>query len=201
MPLFIINDKVVFFTHIPKTGGSSVEAAIRSLGARQALLKSSSGGFMKCTPQHIHAEIIEVMFTENFFDLNFTVCRNPVDRLVSEYKMRMSNREKKIPFEKFIDNAFARYEQNPFFHDNHIRPQHQFLTRNTKVFKFEDGLKPALDTLCETVGVPPISDIPHTRKGASDPVNIPRRTLDKIKDFYEKDFATFGYEMPEPVGT
>ncbi|KJZ17947.1 sulfotransferase family 2 domain-containing protein [Loktanella sp. S4079] len=194
MPIFILKQKVLFFIHIPKTGGSSIETALRQQGARQALLSASNGGFMKCTPQHMHAPLIELFIPSSFRDFTFAVCRHPVNRLISEFHMRRDRWENGISFSEFVDYTFKKYRDNEYIFDNHIRPQSEFVTRDTRVFRFEDGLERAIGVACKFASVPFSDMAPHKRRKTGGETDVSRDTLAKIRHFYKSDFERFEYE-------
>ncbi len=197
MPIFRNNHRLVYFAHIPKTGGSSIENAMKASGVKVAMLmskeKNAALKFSKCTPQHIHSDIIRRYFGENFFDWQFALVRNPFSRLASEYKMKAGLEKEPAAPDEWIIRALERYLEFPFTRDNHIRPQHQFITKEAEVFRLENGLQKPLEKLCQVLDLPEISAVPHSRKSERQILNISSRTLQKILDFYKEDFDTFGY--------
>lgn len=193
MPIFLLNNKVLYFIHIPKTGGSSVEAALRQLGARQALLHGSKGDFMKCTPQHMHAALAEKFVPASFRDYSFAISRHPVNRLVSEFHMRRGRWKTSITFDDFVEYAFTKYQENRYIFDNHIRPQAEFLTSDAKEFRFEEGLDKVMEDVCTFAGVNFSLKVPHKRKKVAEQPSISEATLKKIWQFYTVDFERFGY--------
>lgn len=87
MPLARINGVVLYFAHVPKCGGSSIEAYMAAKG-QVAFHSASTGAWSKCTPQHVHRELYDRLFPPEFYDHGFVILRDPKARLVSEFKMR-----------------------------------------------------------------------------------------------------------------
>ena len=197
MPIFRNERRLVYFIHIPKTGGSSIENAMRAHGVRVAMLmskeKNTALKFSKCTPQHIHADIIDRFFGDSFFDWQFALVRNPFARIASEYKMKAALEKKPVSPDEWILRAIERYAEFPFTRDNHIRPQCQFITKEAEVFRLEDGLLKPIEKLCEVLQVLKISTVPHSRKSKSQVLKISPQTLQSIVGFYKEDFEIFGY--------
>ena len=86
MPLARINGKLIYFAHIPKTGGSSVEAYLEAKG-KMALFHKHTLEWSRCTVQHAERRIFHNLLGDGFCDAGFTVVRDPKARLVSEYRM------------------------------------------------------------------------------------------------------------------
>lgn len=193
MPIFRFASKLVLFIHIPKTGGSSIEHTLRAMGGSNALLNGSALGYAKCTPQHMHGELLDAFIPKDFCELTFTVVRDPKQRLLSEYKMRKEKAG--LPFDEWVERTFERYGKNPYLYDNHIRPQTEFLTSATKIFRFENGLAAPIAEVAGLIGRPS-EDIPQKRKTAPYTPE-PNPQLDRmIHDFYRKDYDALGYAPP-----
>lgn len=79
MPLHRIGDKIVLFVHIPKTGGSTMEAWLHDLGPR-ALRYPKKGEGLLTPPQHFHAALLERIVPPEFYDDAFCIVRDPLDR-------------------------------------------------------------------------------------------------------------------------
>jgi len=198
MPVFRSQGSLIYFAHIPKTGGSSVENALTAAGAKRAMqmskVKNDLAGHGKCTPQHIHAEVYTRYFPKGFFDYAFTIVRNPFARIASEYKMKVLNGKEEASPDIWITQALNRFEKAPFTRDNHIRPQVDFLAPYVDVFKLEVGLKQPIDKALEVLGLPGISKIPHARRSTAEKLVIKKKTLQQISTTYAQDFETLNYE-------
>lgn len=127
MPFIEVDGKRVLFIHIPKTGGTSVEAWLRTQGP---LWLHSIGGpaVSRCTPQHYRLADIEHVLGEGYFDYAFAIVRDPYERLASEYKMRAAQQESGFwkvaqPFSYWAEVNLAKQKDHAFQWDNHLRPQ------------------------------------------------------------------------------
>ena len=145
MPVFFRDGRRVLFIHVPKCGGSYVEALFRANGFGVAYRDTGSkpgklNEVRQCSPQHMHAPILETLFRIEAFDYVFAVVRNPTSRLVSEFRMRHRERSLEANIDRWVKNTLSTYRRNPFVYDNHVRPQHEFIVSGCQVFRLEDGL-------------------------------------------------------------
>jgi len=210
MPVFMKDGKNILFIHIPKAAGSSMESIFRKSGYFMGYhdhghkMPNSMNHLRRCSPQHMHAEMLEGHFVIDRFDLIFTVVRNPYDRIRSEYVMRygyLTNRESLISFSNWITNTFEKYRQNPYIYDNHIRPQSEFITRKCHIYHLEDGLDSIFQNLNQNFDlnlnlerVEKRLDSSNSSFGSSNNIKIDFTTKNSIKSFYIDDFYKFGYD-------
>ncbi|RYH01058.1 hypothetical protein EU805_15785 [Salipiger sp. IMCC34102] len=201
MPLFRSSFALIYFVHIPKAGGSSVEKALNTKGVKSAMMiskaRNTETNYSKCTPQHIHADVYGAYFPDNFIDYAFTVCRNPFGRMASEYKMKVINGKEDATPSDWITTSIDRCREFPYTRDNHIRPQKYFLAPHVQKFKLEDGLQKPIAAAFKALGLSAPSKVPHSRKGPEEKLIITKRTLDLIRDFYHDDFETLGYDKTD----
>ena len=159
---------------------------------RVSLRHNTAPEGMLCPPQHMHAGLFEPLFKRGFLDARFTVLRDPTARLVSEYRYRRGQVERKgkreMPdFQHWAERAFRLYAENPYFLDNHIRPQAEFVSDGMKLFRLENGLEPVtrwLEQLCGVEG--PV--VAHKLQGGGEPVTVSPYMRGKIEAFYTADF-------------
>jgi len=206
MPVFVKDNIKILFIHIPKAGGSSIEAAFREAGFFMHFHDhgpkkiNSINPFMKCSPQHFHAEQINSVFNLNSFDEIFTVVRHPEKRFLSEFAMRHANLIG--PTSKDLNNfqkeCLETYQKNSFIYDNHIRPQNEFIVPNTKVFKLEDGMENIQEYFKRTHNI----DLEIGRKldsskfkiGESSKIIMDNNKKLELEKFYSEDFDRFNYD-------
>ena len=218
MPLARIAGTLLFFVHVPKTGGTSIEAYMRAKGA-VALAGTRRHGWSRTTPQHIQRELFQDMVPPEFYDHGFVVLRDPKARLLSEFRMRveplrpkfrplgwwrmarnrargvqthavrLGNRLEFLDFDAWVKRIFAEYRRDPYTRDNHIRPQHEFVDPRHHIFRFEDGIDPVFRWIDEVTGTPPLEGSFHERRSAPLPVECSGATDALIHDFYREDYA------------
>lgn len=85
----------------------------------------------------IEAKQILEEFDLSEFHYIFSVFRDPVDRLVSEYKWICTEGCEKHPdFPYWVEWIFRCYEENHYVNDNHRRPKRKcYVTSNTNDMK------------------------------------------------------------------
>tara|TARA_S200000501_G_scaffold278970_1_gene262895 strand:- start:778 stop:1413 length:636 start_codon:yes stop_codon:yes gene_type:complete len=210
MPLYTLNDdagnlkRAFYFIHIPKCAGTTIENLFEQIKFNTFLAPKDYRAIRQCLkipPTHF-----DISLVENIFPLDklytFAIVRNPYDRLVSDYNWAITKPNnalfyQKMSFEEFCIHSFVEYSKDGNARDNHIRPQHHFISNNVnKVFKLEDGLDEEIGEVFEDIGVQITKKIVLNKLNASTrPVfEINQTTKDLIYDFYKEDFKTFGYE-------
>jgi hypothetical protein len=210
MPVFLRDDRHVLFVHIPKTGGSTIERLLRNSGYKAGYLdgKSGPGTFnyvRKCSPQHMHADLLNTFFRISHFDVIFMLVRDPVDRFRSEFLHRTAPGAQidDDAFNNWTADALSRYAANKFIYDNHIRPQHEFHIPGCAVYRFEDGMEHVRSDLNERCDLGLDADMPTIRQSqarhgvASSDVAVPEQALRQIVEFYNQDYVTFDFSLPE----
>jgi len=192
MPLYRIKDKLVFFVHIPKTGGTSVEMALESVG--KVCLDKKIEDFP--TPsQHFHAAIYNKLMPGDFYDRGFVIVRNPFARLISEYRHKYSREKtKNLDFDAWVKKSFSTYNLNRYVHQNHIRPQVEFLAPTVEIFKFEDGIQQCVDNITVYCGLNDRITLTREKLFEKTPLNAKRDTFRLVARFYHDDFVRLDYD-------
>ena len=199
MPLYQLNGRNLLFIHVPKTGGKSVEAYLKSLSGGQALFHPRKQDIFPCSPQHMHAEMLELLFGESYVQYSFMVVRNPYRRFVSEYHWRVTRKGGEQDFESWSHQVLDELEHDLFILDNHLRPQIEFRMRNTVVHRLEDGLENAVHAAVQAVGLDlPVPVLDHTHRTDKAEVSGSRGLAERLKQLYAADFEAFGYD-PEDL--
>lgn len=207
MPFFRASEKLIYFAHVPKCAGSTVEHYLRkrfgALGFVDEHFYSlpRSLHWSRSSAQHVPVSILERLFPPGIFDASFTVVRNPVERIVSEFHYLRDLLQRIDPSESFsswvvqIDGVLA---TSPWLYDNHLRPMTEMVPDGATVFRLEDGLDriiPYLDDLVGRHG----QELTFDRVLTRDP-SIPRVVptpddIAEIERLYRQDFDRFGYPM------
>lgn len=196
MTLLRNGSKLINFVHIPKTGGSSIEFALRQAGAKRALHYHKKLNYVACNLQHMHAALYDIFIPEDFYDYGFCVTRHPFDRLLSEYKWRHGLGDAKKPFDVWVQNVIKAYASKEYVNDNHIRPQSQFVGKSSKieVFRFEDGLNTVLQSAASALELTGVDLSTHRRSGETIQVKWSKMTRQLALEFYQSDFEKFNYD-------
>lgn len=217
MPVFAKDDRRILFIHIPKTGGSSVTKHFADSGWDVSYLDKSSisdpqsaNYLRKISPQHMHAEHLNNIFNLSKFDFIFSIVRHPVSRLKSEFAFRNPN-VKQNELSADLVNAWweselKKYKKNKNHLDNHLRPQVEFLTKASAIFKLENGLSKIfeLERSLSTSNVKNANfELKENKKVnssvySSEEVPIASKTIRSLKRLYRKDFMTFNYKYEIP---
>ena len=187
---------MVFFVHIPKTGGTSIEKTLKKAGAAEAMKVRKELGYAKSTMQHMHADIYVKAVGANFADYSFTIIRNPFDRFASEFKMKVIANGLDGGVHEWAETNFKRFGEFAYTRDNHIRPQVQFLSKRLEIFRFEDGLQAPLDAACRYLDLN-ASMIRHEKRGSAGRLQASPQAIEAIRTFYKDDFSEFGYDVDD----
>ena len=218
MPIARIGDKQVYFAHIPKCAGSSVEDYLADRFGPLALLDRRyltipvSERWSLTSPQHIDWASLSRLFPEDYFDHVFAVVRHPVARAISAFRFQAEVEGTIAPDMYF--GAWLRSERelrakSPHRSDNHSRPQSEFLPPETsthcEIFHLEHGLEamiPYFDHIAGDTGSPRFID--HTNKavsksGEKDRVQPTADDIALLSEMYAVDFRRFGYDPEDPM--
>lgn len=198
MPLAKLGQTLVFFAHIPKTGGTSVETYLRAKG--QVTMHSATElDWLPCSPQHMHGALFEALVEPGFCDHSFAMLRDPVERMISEYRhraKRAADRGKHVAsFDEWAPRVLKLSRNRPYLYDNHLRPQAEFVTSGMRLFRLEDGLDPVYDWI-DTLGGDPCAPSRAWKRNLSHvAVEMTPETEAFIRDFYAVDYALLA-DMP-----
>jgi sulfotransferase famil protein len=208
MPVMVKGRRSVLFVHIPKTGGTTVERLFSSAGWTTHLRRTRRTDpelfeLLRCSPQHLHAEVLRDLFKLRQFDVVFSVVRDPVDRFRSEFAHRHSGQLDSTQADAdtvsaWADQAFARWERNPYILDNHLRPQTEFLVPRSRTYRFEDGLGAMVTDLNDRFDLGLPRKIPH--RMSSERLGLPSSAVQvspglraRLRVFYAADYTALGY--------
>jgi hypothetical protein len=218
MPLARIGATTLFFVHVPKTGGTSVEAYLRAKGATLAL-HGQGKGWARVPVQHLHREAWAEIVPPGAYDAGFAVLRDPKARLVSEFRMRaeplrpklrplglarlarnrvagrptylarVDGKAEYLDFDGWATRILAVYARDPWTLSNHIRPQAAFIDPRHRLFRLEDGLDRVFRWIDATTGTPQTPGLFHERRSEPIPVACAPATEALIRDTYAEDYA------------
>ena len=194
--------KRFLFVHIPRTAGRFLEENFKENGfeAEQILWKSVDG----IEVAHFHNEL----YLKHFDDLgsipHFTIVRNPVDRFIScsIFLTRMYGEdiqeamEDPMMFGSMLDNFPLTQAVNWF------RPQMDFLTDDTNIWKFEDGFGSDFDEwMSEILGVEyTTKDVTYNELSTNETKKLEKtdKLVNNITALYRKDIEQLYPELAAP---
>ena len=205
--------KLLFYAHVPKTGGTSIEHFLTANFGEVGLFddtwtafRSFETGFVT-SPQHLAASAVERIFPEGAIDYSFAVVRHPLDRMLSSFRFQANGglREKlrHIGFSAWCEAMLSAAEREPTFSDNHFRPQSDLVPEGAEVFQLEEGLEPLERRLAEVLGQPSLQHgVERKNVSRPEPANmrLTQADVQRINAFYAADFERFGYAPKDPEG-
>jgi Sulfotransferase family len=209
MPIMVREESAILFIHIPKCGGSSFEKGMSNRGWRELLsirgMNTKQLKFMRCSPQHMHAELLNRMIYPELFTHIVALVREPVSRLKSEYAWQKVQGITNLSPDTWIEHVFAEFAKNPFAYDNHIRPQNEFILDKGLIFRLEeDGINQVLNVVSpdrkkRNILAPLLGKTQDVKLKAT--IKSPdiheqfQKKSNQIYDFYRKDYELLGYPM------
>ena len=210
MPYY--KNKNLLFVHIPKTGGTVIENAIKELSKCtpveiQSILYSSYTNelldfpYNKVSLQHQFYTTIYKFKDKLDVDFDnikiFSVVRNPYDRIISDlFWFRLIKKD-------FTAEQVYNVIKNNYLYrddlDNHNEPQYKFITdenceliKNIKIFKTET-LNESNNKLNKFIGFDINIKKRNVNKDYSSYLN--KDSISLINTFYKKDFELFNYKF------
>jgi len=195
--------KRFLFVHIPRTAGRFLEENFKENGfePEQILWKSVDG----IEVAHFHNEL----YLKHFDDLgsipHFTIVRNPIDRFMScsIFLTRMYGEdiqemmEDPMMFSSMLENFPLTQAVNWF------RPQMDFITDDTNIWKFEDGFGSDFDEwLSEVLGVEyKTKDVPYEKLAYGETKKLKKtaKLVNNITALYRKDIEQLYPELATPL--
>ncbi len=205
MPLFTKLDRSVLYIHVPKTGGTSVEQFFITNGFAAEYLDAGGGKslnqYRRCPPQHMHAEQLQAILRPSRCNYVFATVRDPLARIVSEYRMRARGHAEFPALPAWLDQSLKRYSEDAYIFENHLRPQVQFMVPGCGVFRQEEGFGTAM---IERLEGQMQTQFERRNFGHNKPerqVHVPPEDVSsinrRVREFYWQDYAAF---YPEHQG-
>ncbi|MBU1835965.1 MAG: sulfotransferase family protein, partial [Alphaproteobacteria bacterium] len=166
----------------------------------------------RTTPQHMERASHSILIPEGFADHSFAILRDPMDRLLSEYRYRAlrRNRPRDLPtyigphdeltveldwetefhgsFDQWVATIFAGHSSDPYLCDNHVRPQADFICEHAQLFMFKDGLGDVFDWIDKVTGTQrQVIGLDHNASPQF-AIDMQDETRQKIMNFYSADY-------------
>lgn len=209
MPIIKAGSQLIFYAHVPKCAGSSVEHYLAARFGPIAFVDTRHHAVPKerrwsrSSPQHIDMGSLDRLFPAGFFDASFTIVRHPVARLVSAYHFQLEV-EQSTPaafgFSDWLEMLPDSAEDDPFVFDNHTRPMAELVPEGAEVFHLEHGIDamiPWFDTITGQADGPRALPRVNERKGrggGSAKTRPSEADIARIAELYAVDFERFGYD-------
>jgi hypothetical protein len=203
MPLAHWNGLTLFFAHVPKTGGSSVEdylirrfgpLSILDINKRQGV--TGTGLIVPAT----HLAAIDVAeFLPHNLTYSFTMVRDPVTRLMSEYRYQKNvSRMSRLGFSTWLRIMIHAVRAEPRLYENHIRPQSDLVPEGADIFRLEDGFDDMIAKLDKiTDSSAPDITVGHLNIRKRAEITLSQQDVALISEFYAPDYERFGYARPD----
>ncbi len=215
MPSLTLSDRLIWFAHCPKAGGTSVEQfMVARWGDAVGHLHWGwdrwwqGGGWRVADPPNSPQHMVwgdAVAHLPKVPDAVFAVVRDPVARMASEHRYQRRARRgtwagkalAMLPFSLWLRLMLALAARHPYAFDNHFRPQADFVPEGARVFRLEEGLVPVTRWLSAVTGEV-LSDLPlphalSSGRGAC----VSQADQALIARAFARDYARFGYARPK----
>ena len=200
-------EKKIFYSQIPKTGGTSIiKFFYDNFRTNIFYFRESKicDAFIFPT-QHMHANIFNEVINFEKLTYAFTIVRHPIDRIISEYYHANKNNNKPDNINDWFNKIYIKLLQNPSINENHFRKQIDFVNDKIKVFKFEDCINKIIKLILKdnNLLIENHYDIDHLRNRneiIKKNVNLEKNikfnleTTKTIFNYYEDDFISFKYD-------
>jgi len=210
MPIVRTDSLLIYYAHVPKCAGSSIEQYLEDRFGQVAMVdtrhhaKPSNQRWSRTSPQHMTLEVLNRLFPPGFFDHSFAVVRHPVGRIISAYHFQLEIEYQpaaRVGFSEWLDMLPETMAEDPFVFDNHTRPMAERVPPDAQIFHLEHGVDPLILWLDAITGVKAgpralrkINDR-QGRGGKTEKVTPSSTDLKRIEEIYGADFTRFGYEI------
>ncbi|WP_299934544.1 sulfotransferase family 2 domain-containing protein [uncultured Pelagimonas sp.] len=209
MPICTYLDRVIFFAHIPKTGGTSVEAYLQQKGEISLFGEPKIGGVHL---QHLARDTVAGLPDLPQFDQCFGVVRDPVSRMVSEFmwrsaplkplqrlarpwdgpkarRIKVRGTKHSLTFAEWVPLALDEARENPNMRDNHMLAQCAFLAKGDWLFLFENGLQPVFRWIDENTDGRASPSVKRLKASHVTKPTVDDASREQIEQFYQQDVA------------
>jgi len=201
--LYCNNNKNIFHIHIPRTGGRYV---------RDIFIQNSYNVYHNnfeilvngIEAPHLHYPLYNLLEGVESAE-HFTVVRDPFERFKSSMQLVIKGRQYPLEVYDCIKDkdwlfGFLDYERDiGFYKTNLFRPQYEFISNYTKIYKFEDGLNENIikwlnNTLTIDLENKYFSYFKGSHEILKNPSKIDNSIKPLIQEYYAKDYEVFNYK-------
>lgn len=209
MPYSSNGETVIYFCHVPKTGGRSIERWMQEYFGNLSMMDPDwtdywkRGGWRKrgigTSRQHMDwATAVTQLDCQP--DYVFAIVREPVSRLKSEYRFQSRHRRKRralaaMGFSRWCRIMFVASRIYPSVFDNHFRAQSDIVPEHANLFSFEAGLEAVTCWLSDVS--PSGQERPELRgpeqHDGSTKIAVTPADAVLIEHWYKDDYARFDF--------
>jgi hypothetical protein len=196
------NINPLFFIHIPRTGGRYI---------RELFIKNKYAvSFVDFSEHCLNKEIPHLQypyynkFTHNGKIPQFTIVRNPIERFISMLSCSIVKDNLNIDLNKILNNKNLLFDfintqiSSLNYNTNWFLPQHHFLNYNSKVWKYENGIKDKFYKWMDYNFKLKFNDIDikyiKVEYDNSNKIKLKKNTIEFIKEYYQLDFKLLDYK-------
>ena len=210
MTIFKVHSNFIYFSHIPKCAGSSIEDYFSTFPACSVLFldrefySSSLKNWAKSSPQHILGNVVERLFDNSFFTDYLAIIREPIDRFKSTFKYQkywLKNIDEAIDCNVFVSEILPNNYQKQDWCDNHFQTQISFLIPNRKYKLFlmdKDGIREAKRYIDQNIfaydreiEIPRNNTANDLYSNKVEDIKLNLKSIEIIKELYKNDFNLF----------
>ncbi|MBU3029430.1 sulfotransferase family 2 domain-containing protein [Paracoccus marinaquae] len=199
MPIFKHAGKLLYFAHVPKCAGTSIENYLIARFGPAAFLDrrfppGNRHNWSRTSPQHIPAQDLAKLFPAGFLDAGCAFVRDPLARARSAFHFHQGKRGK-IPEEAEFDTwlpriaGFDKAAHARF--DDHFRPQAAMVPDWCRVFRLEDGFAEFIRWLDDWSGASHPNAIGHALSGGYRTAPPSDSLAAFVREYYAEDYERF----------
>ncbi len=210
MTIFKVHSNFIYFSHIPKCAGSSIEDYFSTFPEcsisflDREFYSSSLNNWSKSSPQHILGNDVERLFDNTFFTDYLGIIREPIDRFKSTFnyqKYWLKNIEEEMDSNFFISEILPSNYQKQGWCDNHFQTQISFLIPNRKYKLFlmnQEGIRKAKKYIDQNIfandrekEIPRNNMAKDLYSNKVEEIELNSKSIEVIKKLYSLDFDLF----------
>lgn len=148
MPITRINKDLIYFAHVPKCAGTSVERYLNDRFGDLAFWDwyydriPPRLRWTQSSPQHVDKDTFFRLIPPSFLTASFAMVRHPYLRAQSVFHYQQEVRGTIAPetgFMDWLEGLWHQLDEAPFAQDNHPRPMCDFIPEDAQIFKLEEG--------------------------------------------------------------
>lgn len=205
MPIAFTDQGPIFFVHVPKVGGTSMEDYLQRRFGQLALNDTNKrakvpGTGLMAAVNHLSAIDLPELIPQQSI-LTFAIVRNPLDRLLSEYNwQRQASLMSRFSFSTWLRIVTRALAHDARTYGNHIRPQVQMVPDEVEVFRLEEGFDPIIARIDELTGsTHPDLTVGQFKKrpAAREEITIYRQDVALVQKVYADDYVRFEYPLQD----